>query len=298
VWHFFRGSECEQDPSNWFAPTTVAVAQAFESAGFALRLLTNTGRATFRGHVKRGVPEFLRIGSGEGYFYDVLVRNLFGQARHGLGSVREQTLSGVLASPAYFTRCGGNPGAWLARLWDDLLGRPPSAAEHEDALGRLVDNTPQRRQAVALGVLAGPEYRTRWVVDLYRRHLGRAVTEVEQNYALSTWRMHGDDENLLVIVLGGDEYFRQAGGTNSRWLDRMYRVLFDRERDVGSEGFLADLDKGVSRGCITLGLLDSAEYRQRLLAVSWQAHVGKSVPAPANWTEALHAAAAARGVAA
>src|SRR5262249_1490260 len=145
-WQFFRGDEYEGDPSNWFSPTPDGVAQAFESAGFAVRMTANTGRATFCGHVKRGVPEFLRIGSGEGGFYDALPRNAFGPGRHGLGSLREQTLSAVLSSAAYFQRGGGTPAAWLGRVWTDLLGRPPSAAEHDAARQQLADNTPLRRQ--------------------------------------------------------------------------------------------------------------------------------------------------------
>jgi tRNA (mo5U34)-methyltransferase len=287
AWRFFRGDEYEGDPSNWFAPTPDAVAHAFESAGFAVRMITNTGRATFRGHVKHGVPEFLRIGSGEGVFYDSVVRNLFGAGRHGFGSEREQTQSAVLSSAAYYQRTGGTPAPWVSRVWSDLLGRPPSAAEHEAARQQLADNTPLRRQAVVLGVLSGVEYRTRWIAGAYRQYLGREASPFEQKSGIWTWRQKGDDEDLIVMLLGSEEYFQRVGGTNREWLSSVYRLLFDRERDAGSEGFLVDLDKGVSRGCVVFGLLDSAEFRQRLLTTLWHAHVGPAHPVPESWLEAL-----------
>src|SRR5207245_1023580 len=73
-WDFFRHNELQADYSNWFGPNISAVLQAFESAGFATRLVWDTvvrdsfGRATFHGKVKAGVPEFLRIPCGESVF--------------------------------------------------------------------------------------------------------------------------------------------------------------------------------------------------------------------------------------
>jgi tRNA (mo5U34)-methyltransferase len=300
TWEFFRRGECAGDPSNWFAPTPIAAAHAFESAGFSVQMLRTTGhRATFKGHAKPGAPEFLRIGCGEGVFYDALVRHLFGPGRHGLSSQWDQTLSAVVASPAYYLRSGGTPAAWVARGWGDLLGRAPSAAEHEDAVRRLSENTALRRQGVVLSLMASQEYRTRCAADLFRHYLGRAITAEEKGLALSPWRLHGDADERLLMILSGDEYFRQAGGTNGRWLEQVCRELFGTDRSPGFDGLLTELDKGAARSDVAGAVLKSPEYGRRLLSTIWGTYVGDAAPVPAAWTEALSCVGpAARGLAA
>src|SRR5205807_1365526 len=49
VWQFYRRDELNKDPSNWFGPNAEAVIQAFESAGFATRLLSKKRRGMFHG---------------------------------------------------------------------------------------------------------------------------------------------------------------------------------------------------------------------------------------------------------
>lgn len=80
LWQFYRGGELQGDESNWFGPTTCAVAQALESAGFAVQHASHwlPGRAVFRGSVRIGLPEFLSIRAGEGAYYDSLLQPLFG----------------------------------------------------------------------------------------------------------------------------------------------------------------------------------------------------------------------------
>jgi tRNA (mo5U34)-methyltransferase len=79
LWMFYRKDELCQDHSNWFGPTAHAVVEAFESAGFDARCVRTWGdRAGFRARVRAGKPEFLSESSGEGFYYDVLVRHLFG----------------------------------------------------------------------------------------------------------------------------------------------------------------------------------------------------------------------------
>lgn len=79
TWVFYRTDELEEDHSNWFGPNLRAVGEAFESAGFDTRLVaTWPNRAGFHARVRPGRPEFLTIPCGEGFYYDKLVRHLFG----------------------------------------------------------------------------------------------------------------------------------------------------------------------------------------------------------------------------
>jgi tRNA (mo5U34)-methyltransferase len=87
LWEFYRLDEVNDDYSNWFGPTRIAVAQALESAGFALamcRAHKGGGRGVFHAQVKPGVPEFLALQTSEGVYYDILVRHLLGKQRLGM----------------------------------------------------------------------------------------------------------------------------------------------------------------------------------------------------------------------
>jgi hypothetical protein len=56
-----------------------AVVTAFKSAGFDTRCLRRWGdRAGFCARARPGLPEFLTDWSGEGFYYDILVKHLFG----------------------------------------------------------------------------------------------------------------------------------------------------------------------------------------------------------------------------
>jgi tRNA (mo5U34)-methyltransferase len=85
MWQFYRRDELDQDPSNWSGPNAAAVIQAFGSAGFDMRLVKAWGnRGAFHGRVRKELPEFLGPTSGEGAYYNVVVKNLFD------GAEREQ----------------------------------------------------------------------------------------------------------------------------------------------------------------------------------------------------------------
>jgi tRNA (mo5U34)-methyltransferase len=97
LWQFYQRDELENEDSNWFGPNALAVIQAFESAGFEVRPLKawdQKARGTFHARVKEGVPEFLAIRSGEGCYYDVLVRHLLGP-RTGDAAMNRQIVHAV-----------------------------------------------------------------------------------------------------------------------------------------------------------------------------------------------------------
>lgn len=80
LWKFYRFDELNNDHSNWFGPNATAVLEAFESAGFDIKLLSSSGhRARFKARVREGMPEFLNIPCSESARYDVLIRPLFGE---------------------------------------------------------------------------------------------------------------------------------------------------------------------------------------------------------------------------
>jgi tRNA (mo5U34)-methyltransferase len=60
LWRFYKDDELNHDRSNWFGPNIRAVCDAFESAGFDIRLLRQWGdRASFEATARRELPEAL-----------------------------------------------------------------------------------------------------------------------------------------------------------------------------------------------------------------------------------------------
>lgn len=76
LWLFYKDGQLENDESNWFGPNSLAVAQAFQSAGFDIELLTCAGRGTFRASVRPNLPDFLTQATLENLFYRELMSPL------------------------------------------------------------------------------------------------------------------------------------------------------------------------------------------------------------------------------
>jgi Ig-like domain CHU_C associated len=115
------------------------------------------------------------------------------------GFSNEDVAAQILGSPEYFTLAGGTNAGFLTRLFQDVLGRDPSAADNSFFLPLLGSSS---RTSVALTVLESLEARTRRVQEWYSQFLRRtpASAEVAPLLALS-------DENAMAAILGSEEYF-------------------------------------------------------------------------------------------
>jgi hypothetical protein len=72
-----------------------------------------------------------------------------------------------------------------------------------------------------------------------------------------------------------------SGGDNSRWLNQVYRDLFNRDRDPSSQGLLTLLNQGTPRNQIAATLLSSPEYLTNVVTKLYTTLLGRS-PAPAE----------------
>jgi hypothetical protein len=261
LWQFFRKDELENDPSNWFAPSASAVLQAFESAGFQMKLLKNFGRGSFQGRVKKDVPEFLTIGSTEGGHYDSITSHLLGEKRLGLLSVNQNHLTSVLASEDFYDRCGEDDAIWLGRLSEHLLGRSPEAMELEVATRALREDYAGQREFLVSSLLLSMGPGAPLIAWYYRRLLGRAGTETEIQKWVHVLRQTSE-EDVLAGFLGSDEYFVRNGRSNARWLEEVYRELLGSQVPEGA--FLDGLNNGrITRNEIVLKLATDTTYCQR-----------------------------------
>jgi Domain of unknown function (DUF4214)/Divergent InlB B-repeat domain len=122
-----------------------------------------------------------------------------------LGSASEETVeSQILGSSEYFAnRGGGTDDGFVGALFQDLLGRPPAAAELTAFKTLLAQGTP--RPQLALNVLQSKEGRTKFVQGYFQPLLGRSPTPAEIDSLVTR-----TGQAILVAILASDEYFAAA----------------------------------------------------------------------------------------
>jgi uncharacterized delta-60 repeat protein len=205
-------------------------------------------------------------------------------------SSQEQFVAAILSSGEYFQNQGGTDQAWIHSLYAKLLGRPADPAGFTAGLLGMVNSSTAQRQSVTSALVTSDEYRRNLVAGYYSTLLGRAAGASETDFWASSLQRGTSDEQVLNGIVSSDEYFTKAGGTNSQWLDRLYRDLLGRARGVGEDFFLNALNNGsLSRAQAATGILSSTEYRQHLIQTFYSTYLGR--PGAADelnfWTQLL-----------
>ena len=90
----------------------------------------------------------------------------------------EQIEAQFVASPEYFALAGGTNAGWINRIFNDVLGRAPSASEVATFSTLLGSSS---RTAVGLAILNSNEAATRSVQQYFPRFLRRAALPTETN---------------------------------------------------------------------------------------------------------------------
>src|SRR5262249_54558768 len=151
---------------------------------------------------------------------------------------------------------------FVTDLYQELLGRTPSAAERDAQKALLEGPRFAALNATALNFVRSDEARARVIAGYYQDFLGRAAGAGELADWVEAQRRGATPEQVLAAVLGSPEYLQRAGGTNAAFLDRLYRDLLGRDRDPGSQVFLDALTQNrATREQVAAALLAGDEYR-------------------------------------
>lgn len=138
-----------------------------------------------------------------------------GVAARRSGKTNETVISTLVGSDEYFTaRAANDFTTWVNTIYQDLLGRAPSANELATAqtmyLQQLGKSPSKARTAVAFNiVLTSDEYRTILITNYYNRLLQRPPSTNEIAEGLGSFATRGTDETILVDILGSLEYYRK-----------------------------------------------------------------------------------------
>ncbi len=194
---------------------------------------------------------------------------------------RTAAITGVSATPRVESGASPVPGsadiqarnaAFVRAAYQDIFGAPPS----QDALDRWLKALAggSTRVQVAAAILASPEYGAAFEDATFQRLLGRPAGAADWTALLQSGV---PPEQLVSGVLGSDEYYQRAGGSDRAWIDALYRELLGREPAPPEvDGQLATLARGAARPDIAYALTQTEEYRRRFLAGLFQQYLGRA----------------------
>lgn len=123
------------------------------------------------------------------------------------GRLRVEDLRGqLIQSDEYYARAGGTDPAYVARLYQDILGRAPAASE----VSSWVSQIPSRgRGIVSNGVWRSLESAQRRVNEAFGIYLGRSADPTGLSTWAPYWQANGEDA-LRAMIIGSDEYLARA----------------------------------------------------------------------------------------
>lgn len=116
----------------------------------------------------------------------------------------EQIEAQIVASPEYFALSGGTNAGWINRIFNEVLGRTPSAAETATFTGFLGSSS---RATVGLSILKSSEAVNRRVQQYYSQFLHRSATTAEAGALVPAILGGVSDEQVIAQILAADEYF-------------------------------------------------------------------------------------------
>ena len=121
------------------------------------------------------------------------------------------------------------PASYLSALYQDVLQRAPDPSGLAYWSNLLQHDTWATQ--VALAVINSGEYHTRFLDQAYATYLGRAV-DPQGLLTFTSWLDSGvSQQQIDTQLLASPEYFARAGGTNSSYLDALYRDVLGRGVD-------------------------------------------------------------------
>jgi hypothetical protein len=187
---------------------------------------------------------------------------------------------------------GGTPGGitqltgFIEQAYLDILGRTVDPAGLAYWTGVLSSGAP--RATLPSGLTNSLEYQTKTIDQMYRAYLGRPVDSSGLAFGLSFYgktALVTADLNftdfLKGYILSSDEYFADAGGTNTGYLTSLFRDLFGRGVDPSAAAFYGgELASGMSRLAVEKQLQFSSEAINREVNALYVHYLRRNADSP------------------
>ena len=170
------------------------------------------------------------------------------------------------------TRPDGFSTALVNSLYTNALGRAPAQSELDYWVGQL-RHAPSL--APVIQALAGSnEARTQQITGWFVSYLGRSPSNTDVNSFLNILAQPKSYAYAQANIVGSQEAFNRAGGTNAAWVVYLYQKVLGRNPAGGEENYwINGLNAGTfNRPNVAFGFLLSKEYTQRVVAGDYSAY--------------------------
>ncbi|HEV3023636.1 MAG TPA: DUF4214 domain-containing protein [Pirellulales bacterium] len=182
------------------------------------------------------------------------------------------------------TSPSGTPNErYVTAVYADVLGRAPDAAGLA-YWSQLLDGG-AAVSSVAEAIGHSDEYYANFVISpSYVKLLGRAADAA--GVAYWTDQMDGTNGNVTdqeleadLVSAGGakGEFYSNAGGTNTAWIDAVYKLLLDRTADASGEDYWnSQLMAGATLNQVAQGIAGSQENNTQLINDDYFHYLGRA----------------------
>ncbi|HEV3339981.1 MAG TPA: DUF4214 domain-containing protein, partial [Pirellulales bacterium] len=198
----------------------------------------------------------------------------------------------TLTAQPTFTYLNGQAGdttapTFVQNLYRELLGRQPDTNGQAYWVSVFQQIASTNGAAVAQQVLVGaflgsPEYNQHLVQGIYVDFLRRPADAQGLFFWSDELEAGVDEKVVLANIVGSDEYFADAGGNVTGWVNALYRDLLGRPADAGGLAFWTGVTEGpppVVRSTVAFEFLSEAEADNKVLNADYPGPPG-SVGAP------------------
>jgi hypothetical protein len=124
------------------------------------------------------------------------------------GMSDEQFEAGLAASAEFYSLSGGNDAAWIAALYQALLGQKVDAATQAALEDQLAAGA--TRGQIALSLATGQQHEVIQIVADYQHYLHRAPDSPGLTYWLGAFSRGQTDEDLITGFVGSQEFYNQV----------------------------------------------------------------------------------------
>jgi hypothetical protein len=182
----------------------------------------------------------------------------------------------------------GREDEYFAALGTTFLHRPPT--DDEMAHWQWLLTYEGGRTPVTLGLARSDEWSGSVIDRLYSDVLGRPADAGGRRYWLQQMRSGLSVQNLMVYFYGSREYYLTSGSAGG-YVDRLYRVLLQREADQGGGDYWRRLLEGgrAQPADVAAGFVVSPESRRMRITGLYHSILGRA-PDPAGreyWVDRL-----------
>lgn len=198
------------------------------------------------------------------------------KARAGTPDLGADELDSTQGGGGGQTQSTNSNSLFVAGLYHDLLGRAADAGGLNFHQPPLDTGLAGARNTVGIQVASSSESRRNLVRGFYQTFLARTGSDGEFAFWVSALQQGASEEQVEATIIGAQEYFSKAGGTNQAFLSKAYQDLLGRDPDASSQAHLTALQNGTkSRAQVAFDIMSSEEGRNRYVAQNYVTYLNR-----------------------